>query len=564
MIVGIDLGTTNSLIGHFDGKAPQLFKNPLGAFLTPSVVSIEDDGTVSVGQAARERLVSHPERSVAGFKRWMGSAREVPLGERAFRPEELSALVLRALVMDAEAATGERISEAVISVPAYFSDAQRKATRAAGHLAGLRVEKLVNEPTAAALAYGLSEHPDNSRFLVFDLGGGTFDVSILEMFEGVVQVHASAGDNFLGGEDFLNVLEGAFLADNSIKPDSMTREQRGQLRRLLDVAKRDLTQSRRADVRLTVGVREIDWSIGEDRFAELSDALVQRLRGPLERALRDANLQPSDLDEIILVGGASRMPLAARLVSRMFGRLPLRHVDPDHAVALGAAIAAGMKARDAVLEETILTDVCPYSLGVEMSRKDEASGRRLDGFFSPIIQRNNTVPISREDTFYPIEQSQRKLVLKVYQGESPLVEHNIKLGELTLDLPPGKSTQEQAVVVRFTYDVNGVLQVEATMKRTGETHELLLQQNPGILSDKEVHARLAKLAMLKIHPRNRQENIATLARAERVYAERIALRNDIETMITRFRSAIESQDDRRIRSERAQFERVLDQVEAES
>lgn len=563
MIVGIDLGTTNSLIGRFDGSEPQLFKTSLGSYLTPSVVSLDDDGTVIVGQAARERLITHPERTVASFKRWMGSAREIPLGNRNFRPEELSALVLRALVMDAEAATGEKIDEAVVSVPAYFSDAQRKATRAAGELAGLRVEKLINEPTAAALAYGLRERPENSRFLVFDLGGGTFDVSILEMFEGIVQVHASAGDNFLGGEDFLGVLEGAFLADQHIDAKALSREQRGQLRRLLEAAKRNLTQARKADVRFTCDGRDLEWSIDEDRFADLSDPLIQRMRAPLERALRDANLQPSDLSEIILVGGASRMPLVARLVSRMFGRLPLRHVDPDHAVALGAAITAGMKARDAALEETILTDVCPYSLGIEVSRKDPASGRRVDGVFTPIIQRNNTVPISREDTFFPITEQQRQLELKVFQGESPMVEHNIKLGELTLDLPRGKSIEEQAVVVRFTYDVNGVLQVEATIKRTGETHELLLQQNPGILSDKEIRERLAKLAALKIHPRDRQENIATLARAERVYAERLALRDDIAEMITRFRSTIESQDDQRIRSERTEFEHVLDQVESE-
>lgn len=563
MIVGIDLGTTNSLIGRYDGREPQLFRNSSGSFLTPSVVSLDDEGAVIVGQAARERLITHPERTVAGFKRWMGTAREVQLGNRTFRAEELSALVLRSLVMDAEAATGETIVEAVISVPAYFSDAQRKATRAAGELAGLRVEKLINEPTAAALAYGLRERPDNSRFLVFDLGGGTFDVSILEMFEGVVQVHASAGDNFLGGEDFLGVLEAAFLSDTHVDPKSLSREQHGQLRRLLEVAKRKLTLDRSAEVHFTLQARELSWSIDEARFASLSDPLIQRMRAPLERALRDANLQPSDLSEIILVGGASRMPLVARLVSRMFGRLPLRHVDPDHAVGLGAAIAAGMKARDASLEETILTDVCPYSLGVEVSRKDEASGRRMEGFFTPIIQRNNTVPISREHTFYPTSPLQRTALLKVFQGESPLVEHNIKLGELEVALAPGKSIEAQAVVVRFTYDINGVLQVEATVKDTGETHELLLQQNPGVLSDREIRARLANLAQLKIHPRERQENIATIARAERVYAERIALRDDIEAMLTRFRGTIESQDDQRIRSERTAFERALDQVEAE-
>lgn len=563
MIVGIDLGTTNSLIGVFEGKEPRLFKNPLGSYLTPSVVSIDDEGAVIVGQAARERLVTHPQATVAAFKRWMGSSKEVLLGKRAFRAEELSALVLRALVADAEAATGEKIEEAVISVPAYFSDAQRKATRAAGQLAGLRVEKLINEPTAAALAYGLCERPDNSKFLVFDLGGGTFDVSILELFEGVVEVHASAGDNFLGGEDFLGVLEGAFLADHDMDVAALSYAERGQLRRILEAAKQTLSTTRIADVHFTYRDRPLDWSIDEERFASLSEPLVQRMRAPLERALHDANLQPADLSEVILVGGASRMPLVARTVTRMFGRLPLRHVDPDLAVGTGAAIAAGMKARDAALEEVILTDVCPYSLGIEVTRKEETTGRLISGFFQPIIQRNSTVPVSREDTFFPVQERQAQLQLKVFQGESPLTEHNILLGELMLGLPPGLPRAKQAVRVRFTYDINGVLQVEATIQYTGETHELLLQQNPGIMDEAEIRERLARLAALKIHPRDRQENLATLARAERMYAERLALRGVIEEWITRFRGTIESQDEQRIRKERGEFERALDQVEAQ-
>ena len=563
MIVGIDLGTTNSLVGVFDGKEPRLFKNPLDSYLTPSVVSVDDEGTIIVGQAARERLVTHPHLTVAAFKRWMGSPREVRLGKRAFRAEELSALVLRALVADAEAALGEKVEEAVISVPAYFSDAQRKATRAAGELAGLRVEKLINEPTAAALAYGLRERPDNSKFLVFDLGGGTFDVSILELFEGVVEVHASAGDNYLGGEDFLGVLEGAFLADHGMDVSALSGVERGQLRRILEAAKQTLSGVRTAAVHFTWRDKPLDWSIDEDRFAALSDPLVQRMRAPLERALRDANIQPEDLSEVILVGGASRMPLVARLVVRMFGRLPLRHVDPDLAIGLGAAITAGMKSRDAALEEVILTDVCPYSLGVEVTRADPASGRQMTGFFKPIIQRNSTVPVSREDSFYPVQDRQAQLLLKIFQGESPMTEHDILLGELTLALPPGLPRDQQEVRVRFTYDINGVLQVEATIVRTGETYELLLQQNPGIMDEREIRERLQRLSALKIHPRERQENLATMARAERVFAEHLALRDVIEGWLTRFRGTIESQDEQRIRKERAEFEKALDQVEAE-
>lgn len=561
MIVGIDLGTTNSLIGIFDDNQPQLFRNALGSFLTPSVVSIDDDGSVIVGQAARERLITHPGRTVAAFKRWMGGAKEARLGDRGFRAEELSALVLRSLVADAEAALGAKVTEAVISVPAYFSDAQRKATRVAGELAGLRVEKLVNEPTAAALAYGLRERPEGSRFLVFDLGGGTFDVSILELFDGVVQVHASAGDNFLGGEDFLEVLEAALLADLRIAASDLSPSGREQLRRRLEIAKRTLSQSRTADVAFNHDGRELAWSIDEERFEELAKPLIQRMRAPLERAMRDANLQPADLNECVLVGGASRMPLVARLVSRMFGRLPMRHVDPDQAVALGASVAAGMKARDRALDEIILTDVCPYSLGVEVSRQDPATGQLVPGLFKPIIQRNATVPVSREETFFPTDVRQRLIKLRIFQGESPLAKHNILLGELAIDIVPGLPVERQALAVRFTYDINGVLQVEATPAHSGETHELILQQNAGLLDEHEIRVRLAALAALKIHPRDRQENTAALARAERIYAERLAWRHTLEEWVARFRAVIESQDEHLIRSERQQFEQALDQLE---
>ncbi|MGH8078842.1 MAG: Hsp70 family protein, partial [Lysobacter sp.] len=345
MIVGIDLGTTHSLIGVYGADGPQLIPNALGGLLTPSVISVDDGGNVIVGRAAQERLVSHPQRSVGVFKRWMGTDRSTRLGTHAFRPEELSALVLKSLIGDAEAALGSKVDEAVISVPAYFSDAQRKATRIAGELAGVRVERLVNEPTAAALAYGLQKR-NEGRYLVFDLGGGTFDVSILEMFEGVMEVHASAGDNFLGGEDFLHAMRDAWLGELKLDAKALPAAELAQLQRRLELAKRDLSQGATAKVEATLAGELRRWEIDETRFAQVCEPLLQRLRAPLERAMRDARLKPTQLDEIVLVGGASRMALCPRLVSRMFGRLPLRHVNPDEAIALGACIAAGMKARN--------------------------------------------------------------------------------------------------------------------------------------------------------------------------------------------------------------------------
>jgi molecular chaperone HscC len=562
MIVGIDLGTTHSLIGYYSDKGPQLFPNALGGYLTPSVVSVDDAGHMVIGEAARDRLISHAASSVASFKRWMGTARETQLGKRSFRPEELSALVLRALLADAEAALGEKVREAVISVPAYFSDAQRKATRAAGELAGIKVERLINEPTAAALAYGLQERHDGSRFLVFDLGGGTFDVSVLEMFEGVVEVHASAGDNYLGGEDFLDLLQTACLSDLKLRADDLSPTERGVLRRRLETAKRSLSQQQEATIEAQIGKHEIKWTIGQDHFMHLAEPLMQRMRAPLERALRDARLRPDQLDEIVLVGGASRMPLVSRMIARMFGKLPLRHVNPDEAIALGACVASGLKSRNAKLEEIILTDVCPYTLGVEVGQRD-AQGNVQNGLFSPIIQRNSVVPTSRESSYWPMVEGQARLALKVYQGENPLVTNNIKLGELDIKLDPKLAIAKNEVVVRFTYDINGVLQIEATPKSSGLRHELVLEQNPGVLSEAEIRARLAALSELKIHPRDKQENIALLARAERLFEEHLTARQLLQQWIGQFRQTLEGQDERMIQEHRQQFSSALDSLETQ-
>ncbi|HET8898618.1 MAG TPA: molecular chaperone HscC [Rhodanobacteraceae bacterium] len=560
MIVGIDLGTTHSLIGHFSEDGSRLFSNALGELLTPSVVSVGDDGHMIVGAAAQDRLISHPQTTVANFKRWMGSARETRLGERSFRPEELSSLLLRSLLADAQAATGEPICEAVISVPAYFSDAQRRSTRAAGELAGIKVERLINEPTAAALAYGLQQRPDGSRFLVIDLGGGTFDVSVLEMFDGVVEVHASAGDNFLGGEDFLSLLEEAFLADHNIDAAQLPAAQRAQLRRWLEAAKRSLSQKALAAVSGELGDRAVTWQIGQARFAKLAEPLLQRMRTPLERALRDANLQPGQIDDIVLVGGASRMPMVAQLATRMFGRLPLRHIHPDEAIARGACVAAGLKARDQRLDEIILTDVCPYTLGTEVTRRDER-GRLMGGFYSPIIPRNCTIPTSREASYWPATEGQTCINLDVYQGESPLVANNVKLGELSVAVDPRVPREQNEVRVRYTYDSNGVLQVEAFVLSSGAHHELVLEQNPGLLDAEEIRQRLAALAELKTHPRDKQENIALLARAERLYEEHLVAREELQEWIARFRGVMDGQDEQEIREHRLALSRALDSLE---
>jgi molecular chaperone HscC len=563
MIVGIDLGTTHSLIGVYENGAPRLIPNALGQVLTPSVVSIDPDKGVLVGQAAHDRLGSHPDSTVATFKRWMGSNRETRIGDRTFRAEELSALVLRSLLDDARASLGCEIAEAVISVPAYFGDAQRKATRAAGELAGIRVERLINEPTAAAVAYGLQERLDGSTFMVLDLGGGTFDVSILEIFDGVIQVHASAGDNHLGGEDFLDVLVGSFLQDLRLQRNRLGPADLALLRKHLQAAKHRLSSQDQVEVALELEGRELKWNVDQERYASLCEPLVQRLRQPIERALRDARLGPDRLHEVVMVGGASRMPVFTRTAARMLGRLPLRHVHPDEAIALGAAVVAGMKGRDQTLEEVVLTDVCPYTLGVETAHRDE-HGHLTSGHFAPIIDRNCTVPVSRVETFYPIQAGQNQVVLEVFQGESPRTEHNVALGKLTVQLRADLAKEQNGVDVRFTYDVNGVLQVEARVQSTGVVHELIIQGNDGVLDEREIRERLARLQSLKIHPREEQANLAMVGRIEQLWAEHLQLRGMLQDWLGRFMGVIEQQDREVIARHRAELGKALDDLEAQA
>jgi len=564
MIIGIDLGTTNSLAAVWrDGRA-QLIPNSLGEVLTPSCVSLDADGSVLVGRAARERLQTHPERTAAVFKRYMGSDKTIRLGARDFRPEELSALILKALKADAEALLGEPVDEAIITVPAYFSDGQRKATRAAGQMAGLRVERLLNEPTAAALAYGIHQRDEESKFLVFDLGGGTFDVSILQMYDGVMEVRSSAGDNFLGGEDVVEALVELFFRRVGLS-DSLRRDL-GFMRRLAaqaEAAKRTLGTQPRATMRISDGTTEHRLELDESALETACKPLLQRLRAPVERALRDANLRSSELDTVVLAGGATRMPIVRRLATTMFGRFPAVDLNPDEVVALGVAVQCGLKARDAALAEVVMTDVAPYSLGIAMSmRLDDDTWSH--GHFDPIIERNTVVPVSRVKTYAPTGQRSDHVALQVYQGEARMARDNIALGSLKVPLPPG-SEQDRSVDVRFTYDVNGLLQVEARVAKTGLSYGIVIEGNPGVLTDEEIQQHLKSLAELKIHPREHLENRTLLARAERLYEQsRGDEREWIGRHILRFEQLLATQDTRRIAPGYKALAEVLDQHDRNS
>lgn len=560
MIVGIDLGTTHSLVAVWRDGATQLVSNALGEWLTPSVVGLDDDGHVLVGKAARERLQTHPGSTTALFKRHMGSAHEVKLGSRSYRPEELSALVLKSLKADVERAFGEPVTEAVISVPAYFSDAQRKATRVAGELAGLKVEKLINEPTAAALAYGLHQKEGETSFLVFDLGGGTFDVSILELFDGVMEVRASAGDNFLGGEDFDQLLLEHFVTlhrNESGFPSAVAVKQ--SLRREAERVRKALGQDASAEFVLRHADREWRKTVTQDQLIELYAPLLDRLRAPIERALRDARIRVADLDEILLVGGTTRMPLIRKLAASLFGRFPSISLNPDEVVAHGAAIQAALKARDAALDEVVLTDVCPYTLGIEVSR---SMGKiQESGHYLPIIERNSVVPVSRVKTVNTLQDNQRQVLVRIFQGESRLVKDNIALGELDIAVPAHKAGEVE-LDVRFTYDSNGILEADVRIPMTGEAHTLVIENNPGVLTPAEIQERLKALEALKIHPREQQVNTHLAARLERLYQEYLGdARERVGMWASQFQQALETQDERQISEVRKRLVEQVDQFE---
>ena len=568
MIVGIDLGTTNSLVACWrDGRA-QIIPNALGEMLTPSCVGFDDDGTVLVGAAARARLQTHPQLTTALFKRYMGSERMTPLGERSFRPEELASLVLRALKEDAEAFLGEAVEEAIVTVPAYFSDAQRRATKVAGQLAGLRVERLLNEPTAAALAYGIQDSGRETKFLVFDLGGGTFDVSILELFDGVMEVRASAGDNFLGGEDVVTAMSDAFLARSGLakalndpdSPRALTAQQRQRLRDEAERAKRALSDASSTTMRFSLDGADYVWALDEDGFAALCEPLIQRLRKPVDRALRDATIRASDLDAVVLAGGATRMPIVRKLVSRMFGRFPDIHLDPDQAIALGAAVQAGLKMRDAALDEVVMTDVAPYSMGIGVAR--EMGPERYEaGHYLPIIERNSVVPVSRVQHVTTIRNDQRELEVRIYQGEARMVVDNVYLGTVRFPIPPRPAGEVHADV-RFTYDISGVLEAEITVKPGQDKHKLVITDNAGVLTSEQIAQRLAELAVLKIHPRDQIENRTLVAEADRLYEELLGeARAFLAQQIAQFQAVLDRQDPAESRRARDALKGVMRRLE---
>lgn len=552
MIIGIDLGTTNSLAAYFTPDGPKLIPNRLGTYLTPSVVSIDEDGQVYVGQTAKERALLYPESTASAFKRSMGSDRKYILSGREYRAEELSSFVLKVLKEDAEIYLKEPVTEAVISVPAYFNEERRRATKRAGELAGLKVGRIISEPTAAAVAYGLYECPKNARFLVFDLGGGTFDVSILELFDQILEVRAVAGDNFLGGEDFTMKLMEIFCEKQQLDMQALTGREMEQLRKQANEAKHRFSDEKTVTLCFVKDEETLTAEIGEKEYEAACETLLEKIRQPVKRSLADAGLKLSDIDNIVLIGGATRMPMIRRFVTKLFRRIPDWRINPDEAVALGAAVQAAMKERNDSIREVILTDVCPFTLGTEVSCEIER-GRYEGGHYCPIIERNTVIPASRTERLCTLYDHQRQVRIHILQGESRLAQNNVSLGELLIDVPDGKAGEE-AVDVTYTYDVNALLEVEVRVVSTGKTERKVIRNQYTKMTDEEIAKRFEELSYLKIHPRDQEENKLWLLRGERLYEESLGnVRIWIEQAMEQFERALETRDQEKIRKAREEF-----------
>lgn len=558
-IVGIDLGTTHSTVGVFEAGQVKLIPNTHGELLTPSAVALDEASQrLVVGRAAKDIIALEPSLGALCFKRRIGSTQAYTIATRQFSGTELSACVLLGLREDAERALGCSVSRCVISVPAYFAEPQRLATRQAAHLAGMAVERLINEPTAAALAHGIADRDAESTFLVFDLGGGTFDVCVMELFDGVLQVKGVAGESQLGGEDFTDALTALVLGRAGVTSGSLSRKDAVTLQRRVELLKRKLSRWPSAEL-MVPGVGAPLVVSAEEADAAFAP-LLERLAAPCRSALRAAGVAATDLDQVLLVGGATRMPCVQRYVERLLGKPPSLEADPDLTVARGAALHAGMCARDAALEDRVITDVTSHSLGVQIAQV--IAGRVVPGRFSPIIERGSVLPVSRSGLFSTLDRDQSIITLRVFEGEAREVKDNVLLGELEVTGIPSGGPRN-VVEVTFTYDLSGVVEVQARLLETGRVATKLLARDGRTLPPEELEQARNRIEQLKLDPAERPQYRELLARANVLWGDLVGdARRLLGEAIHDFEEAMASRTPPVISGAEAQLRGICERFEA--
>lgn len=551
-IIGIDLGTTNSLGAVYRNNRVELIPNRFGSYLTPSAVSI-DDGKILVGQIAKERLVSHPELSAASFKKDMGTRQKYELGDKQFSPEELSSFVIRSIIDDAKEYLQEEIEEVIVSVPAYFHDKQRVATKKAGVLAGVPVKRIINEPSAAAMA-SYFETGKEQLFLVFDFGGGTLDVSIVECFDTMVEIISVAGDNRLGGDNFHEIMSDNFIKEHGLDSKKVTDKERAILLRKAEECKRLLTTEETSNMTATIAGQNYTSVYTNQRLLDESGLLLARIKDVLAHALRDGGVSVNEIDAVVMVGGSSKMPLIQSYLQHLMKTTPFVTENCDEMIVRGLGLVCAVKARNEEVKDYVLTDICPFTLGTGTHNESAPE----HSYMSPIIPRNTVLPCSIVKRFYTSHDNQSKVKIEIVQGEHAYVKDNMILDEINVAVPR-KKRAEESVDVRYTYDINGILLVDVTVVSTGKSYSKVVSEE---MSEKEIERKMKELEALKVHPKDVDENRLVMEQLQALFESAAPdMKEYILGYISRFEAVLESQNPRYIKKVRTHLEQLIPQWE---